>query len=197
MTFDEWKVEQFNKGLLVNSDTNSTKYYPYKSKCSWMIKLERIGQDNSNVEVELSPDEYLKLAYDAGLEYEQLGNGKYCVCRIGDIGNYTYENCYYGSWSDNARDRVLSGASRKQAEKISGIKNPKFKGVYHTPNGSFINEAKAGNSNNCSAHAARTRCLSPDRNVVQQSTIKCPDLRKHLGKTYRELGWWFEEKSVG
>lgn len=72
-----------------------------------------------------------------------------------------------------------------------GAKSHRFKGYYHTPHGIFESSRLAA-AQNLNHKRIQEWCLTPDK-VVTKHHLKCAFLNKqHLGKTFRELGFWFE-----
>lgn len=69
----------------------------------------------------------------------------------------------------------------------SGNKNPKFRGYWVTPYGKFDSQVKAAKECKLNFLTIRNRCLNPDH-VIKQ--VRLP--KEWYGKTWRELGWWFE-----
>jgi hypothetical protein len=57
------------------------------------------------VEFKLTFDEWWKVWQDSGRwEQRGAGVGKYCMCRIGDVGPYSADNVFIGSFAQNTRD---------------------------------------------------------------------------------------------
>ncbi len=72
-----------------------------------------------------------------------------------------------------------------------GAKSHRFKGYYHTPHGIFESSRLAA-AQNLNHKRIQEWCLTPDK-VVTKRHLKCAFLNEqHLGKTFRELGFWFE-----
>ncbi|WP_054823552.1 GIY-YIG nuclease family protein [Vibrio owensii] len=63
-------------------------------------------------------------------------------------------------------------------------------GSYHTPHGNFISSNAAAKAIGISSSTIDTRCKKPDR--IINSYCKVP--KEWMGKTWREVGWWFEPK---
>lgn len=75
----------------------------------------------------LSLEEYIGLAKEAGLtDPNQIGrtNEKYCLGRIGDVGNYEIGNCRFITNLQNQKERKQNGGASRAGKKISeNIKN--------------------------------------------------------------------------
>lgn len=70
-----------------------------------------------------------------------------------------------------------------------GELNPNFVGYYHTPKGIFRSTYAAAQEFNCSRTVISRRCNNPE------GVVKSGKLPKYWrGKTWKELGWWFEHK---
>ena len=132
---------------------------------------------------------------------------EYQMGRIGDTGNYSVDNCRFIPRTQNIMERVVNGGSKRQADKIRGVKNSakgvphkgtsnkNWRGYFHTPNGRFTTANEAAEANDCSVMTAYDRCHHRDRTISKHATSTWMKLGKDtIGKSYRDLGWWFEEK---
>lgn len=84
------------------------------------------------------------------------------------------------------------------SKRIMGEKNPRFCGYYHTPKGKFASLTEAYKAHGISQSGLVNRCKYKNDKVVTKSSVissKDMDIEKHshyIGKTWKELGWWFE-----
>lgn len=74
---------------------------------------------------------------------------------------------------------------------MSEEKHPDFKGWFVTPAGRFGSATAAASPNGVSRSIIQKRCTNGA--VIQRARMMPKEL---LGKTWRELGWYFEEKEV-
>lgn len=71
---------------------------------------------------------------------------------------------------------------------VCGVDHPSFTGYYVTPVGEFTDVYSAAIANGVGKSTVQRRCRNPDL------VVTAPRLGKHsLGKTWRELGYWFKE----
>ena len=77
------------------------------------------------------------------------------------------------------------GNKKKQCH---GVNNPKFRGYWITPCGKFDSQVAAAKANNTYVGTLRNRCLNPDHVIKQKVSVPA----EWYGKTWRELGWYFE-----
>ncbi len=205
MTFEEWKLSQYELGLLWDAKKKSK--HPYGRYCPWMNKYLRVGQLSEHKNL-LTVDEYLYKVFEANIGIDDIGVGmhNYQLCRNGDVGDYTVDNCSFKLREVNMRERTINGGSKRQADKIRGVKNPskgfvhigennyRFKGYYVTPKGKFVTVSDAAKENSCGTMTVYDRCKKCDRVITKRATSTLQTLgADSLGKTYRELGWYFEE----
>ncbi len=84
--------------------------------------------------------------------------------------------------------------SHKQniAKNQIGAKHKKFKGLYHTPFGIF-ESSRLANHPLISYKAIQEWCKRSDKIISSRRVSKSPYLNKsHIGKTFKEIGFWFE-----
>ncbi len=63
-------------------------------------------------------------------------------------------------------------------------------GTYHTSHGDFLSAAAVAKALGIGATTVEKRCKNPDR--IINTYCKVP--KEWIGKTWREVGWWFEPK---
>lgn len=212
MTFSDWKLNMEDAGWLASTNRCDCVCYPYTSKVGFGVKYQRLlgNAEAKGVVCELTFEQYLKLAYDVAINNpNQIGTSmkSFQMGRVGDQGNYYYGNCRFISRTQNMQERTDNGGSKRQADKILGIKNPskgivhkgksnyRFKGYYVTPKGEFVTTTEAAKANSCGTMTVYDRCKKCDRVITKYATQTLQTLGAHaLGKTYRELGWWFREE---
>ena len=149
------------------------------------------GDEASNL-VRLSPREHFvvhKLLYKSyrtkGLAYAYVA----LVRMKGTVGRIK-------SSREFEKVRVLSASlSKERMSKrnpmagVSGESHPSFTGHYITPAGRFCDVYTAAKATGIGKSTVQRRCKSPDK------VVTAPKLGKlSMGKTWRELGYWFEEK---
>lgn len=82
-------------------------------------------------------------------------------------------------------------AKQKSRESQLGAKSHRFKGYYHTPYGVFESSRLAALPN-LNYKRIQEWCSAPDT-IVTKRHLQCLYLGEHhIGKTFRELGFWFE-----
>lgn len=85
-----------------------------------------------------------------------------------------------------------------QGMKQLGSNNPNFKGWYHTPYGIFESQRafKEGSGRDA---GLLTRCIENHKLLKAIHVSKPNELatKEDIGKTFKELGWWFEEYTGG
>lgn len=82
-------------------------------------------------------------------------------------------------------------SKRKCRESQIGSKSYWFKGFYHTPHGVFESSRLAALPN-LNYKRIQEWCNNPDKTITKQH-LKCLYLNEHhLGKTFRQIGFWFE-----
>ena len=108
-------------------------------------------------------------------EYDSFNNG-YNMSEGGDI------NIMYGRKHKNS-SKLLMGKT--------GMNHSLFRGFYHTPFGILIQSTK---NNLCiSGSSIKKWCKNPDKIISPISVGKSSYLTENMiGKTYREIGFWFE-----
>lgn len=85
-----------------------------------------------------------------------------------------------------SKDRMQN---RNPMSGVSGERHPSFTGYYITPAGEFTDVYSAAKAMGIGKSTVQRRCRNPD--VV----VTAPRLGKSsIGKTWRELGYWFKEK---
>ena len=211
MTFDEWKCKMLINGHLCMAKRSHTICFPYTSKVGFGIKYQRLvgNADLKGIKVMLTFDQYLKLAYNVGMNSPtEIGTkmNSYQMGRIGDVGDYIQGNCRFIPRTQNMQERTDNGGAKRQGDKIRGIKDPRrgivhkgvnnrrFCGYYITPKGRFVTTHEAAEANGCGTMTVYDRCKKCDRVISRHATNTVSTLGQHaLGKTYRELGWYFEE----
>jgi group I intron endonuclease len=112
-------------------------------------------------------------------------------------------NPFYGKFHNQETKDKISKAntgrimSDKEKESITGKNNGRYMGTYHTPWGIFPSSSQAEKNNTLMKSAAIHRlCLNPD-NIIQRignSKFLQSYGSECVGKTYRDLGFWFEPK---
>ena len=217
MTFDEWKAHQVDVGLLSGSRRRDCICYPYTTKVGWGKKYQShiVNCQTQGKVTKLSFNEYLYKCFEANITIDQIGKSGnsskvYQLGRIDDTGEYTVNTCRFITMKQNSAERVQNGGSTTQANKIRGIKNPskgfvhlgksnyRYVGDYVTPMGRFITTKDAAIANGCGTMTGYDRCKKCDRVIGKQATHTLRTLGQHaLGKTYRELGWYFERLEDG
>lgn len=93
-------------------------------------------------------------------------------------------------------DSCKANISKAQMGKYVGEKNGNFKGWYHTPYGKFESLKQASDAIGNSVICVRDRCVVKNGNVVTITSVNTDTkiTKDMLGKTWKELGWYFEEK---
>jgi len=90
--------------------------------------------------------------------------------------------------------------SKESIEKVTGENSYRFMGYYYTPWGVFPSSSQAQQAHEYMLSATIHRwCLNCDNIIVKQATSKSRYLkenqgRDNIGKSYRDLGFWFEPK---
>lgn len=116
MTFDQWKEAELAKGTLVKAILKGKVYYPYSWDCPWAKKYYR-HRENQRYRhgTDLTFDDYLKLAYEAGITVDQIGNrtGKYQLGRLGDVGRYTPSTCRFILHEENREEMNINGGAKR------------------------------------------------------------------------------------
>ena len=73
-----------------------------------------------------------------------------------------------------------------------GSKHRRFKGLYHTPFGIF-ESSRLANHPQISYKAVQRWCQDSETKISLKAISKSPYLNEeHLGKTFKEIGFWFE-----
>jgi hypothetical protein len=94
------------------------------------------------------------------------------------------------TWNTGKNNSAES--KRKCSESQQGSKSHAFRGFYHTPHGIFESRRLAATTA-ISGKCIQNWCTSPDRKISRRALTYSAWLKPdHLGKTYRELGFWFE-----
>lgn len=94
----------------------------------------------------------------------------------------------------NTARQLAAQASRKRmlernpSKGRSGILSPLFTGYYHTPAGVFTDIYTAAKANKIGKSSIARRCKNSEKIVTADRLGK-----DACGKTWRELGFWFEE----
>lgn len=211
MMFVEWLKKMERDGWLARTNRPDCVCRPYTSKVGFGIKYQRLlgNAETKGIVCRLSFDQYLTLAYDAGITNpNQIGTSmkSFQMGRVGDVGDYIYGKCRFIPRTQNMQERTDNGGSKRQADKIRGLKNPskgivhkgksnyRFSGYYITTKGEFVTVEEAAAANGCGTMTVYDRCKKCDRVINKYATSTLKTLGAHtLGKTYRELGWWFKE----
>ena len=86
--------------------------------------------------------------------------------------------------SEEHKDKIAKGQQ--------GSKHRRFKGLYHTPYGTFESSRLAEHP--LVSHKAVQRwCQDSETKISLKAISKSPYLNEeHLGKTFKEIGFWFE-----
>lgn len=84
--------------------------------------------------------------------------------------------------------KILSEETKQRMSKARQGNTCQSKGVYHTPNGTGRSLRDLANLNNCSETTIQDRCKRRPDVVI--TSKKLP--KDWLGKTFREIGWWYE-----
>lgn len=175
MTFIEWKKYMIDAGHLVIPSRyrkHKSVSHPYTTRCGLGLKFSglygRCKNDPTKPSCLLTMDEYLLLAYDAGVIHEDdigPGKGKLVMGRVGDVGDYILGNCRFITSEDNAYEKLDNGGFKSMAEKMKGVNHHTFVGYTVTPEGKFTSAIAAGEYYGC----GKTRVL---RNIKSD---KMPD----------------------
>lgn len=120
-------------------------------------------------------------------------------CRDRTGGNNPFYGKFHSEESKNKISKANSGKTMtKEAKKaITGENNGRYMGTYHTPWGIFPSSSQAEKNNSYMKSAAIHRiCLNPDNIILRVGKSKFLQSQglSCIGKTYRELGFWFEPK---
>lgn len=88
-------------------------------------------------------------------------------------------------------------SKQKISKALSGEKNYQFEGYYHTPYGIFKTKTEAS-TDSISRDSISRWCKTPNKIITTHSYCKSPYLQSlkesPLGKTFREIGFWFIQK---
>lgn len=80
----------------------------------------------------------------------------------------------------------------KIAKGQQGSKHRRFKGIYHTPYGVFESSRLAEHPM-VSYKAVQKWCQNSEKKISLKAIMQSPYLNEeHLGKTFKEIGFWFE-----
>ena len=97
-------------------------------------------------------------------------------------------------WSQEYKDR-MKDVWKKSLVKHYGEDNTEFKGYYHTPWGRFVTRKEAVLTTpykGLSTVRIRYACKNNENVVLRRKPISIP--QDWVGKTYKEIGFWFEPK---
>ena len=68
--------------------------------------MKKANSKPRNIEWNLTDDQVQQKLDEAGITIEQIGrNGGYHLCRNGDTGGYTVENCQFKTMAENNREK--------------------------------------------------------------------------------------------
>jgi len=196
MTFEEWKQAQIENGNIIFAKINKGRLYPYSSTSGFGYKYQRLAGGKTE-NVHLTFDEYLFKVFEAGITIEQIGKGidDYQLARYTDSGPYTVDSCRYVTHRVNREEWISNGGQLSSSNNNSDENNYKFSGYYVTPKGKFACSNKAGEINNCTGATVIRRCKNCDVTIKPNSTCRGDISPDDVGKTYRDIGWHFEEKN--
>ena len=144
------------------------------------------GENHPNYGKPLSDEQKAKLsAANIGKTLSEETKAKISAAKIGE----NHPN--YG--------KTLSDEQKaKMSASIRGENHPKFNGYYHTPNGKFITgqEAESAFDGLLSDKSIQNWCNNPDKIISKASYAQSPYLKSldesPVGKTFRDLGFYFE-----
>lgn len=198
MSFEEWKTLMLAQGCLAWCK-RPCKCHPYASTIGFGLKYRFFVKDakSKGVKCLLTFDEYLRKAFEANLtSHEQIGrhNEQYNMGRYTDSGDYAVDTCRFITKLENLKERKVNGGAAEAAKKHSGMNNNKFKGWFCTPKGRFVTADEGAKANGVSAAVVRRRCYDTDKVISSQAKWTIREYGMScIGKTYGDLGWYFEE----
>ena len=82
---------------------------------------KQTNAEKEGLKVLLSYDEYAKLALDAGITAEDIGNKGYHLARYNDKGDYKIGNCRFIYYIENIKEKKLTDKNKRAA--IQNITN--------------------------------------------------------------------------
>lgn len=204
MTFDEWKAHQVDVGGIVYAvRVKDSRFAPYSSHHGFVRKykdkIKHAGE--RGISCNLTVNEYLLLAYEAKIMcVSEIGRHINCMVlgRVGDVGDYEYGTCRFITSKQNRQESIDNGCAAKgivtyKALGLVGKNSNKFKGLWHTPKGTFGSTYDASKSIGLGVTTIHRRCISSHKVLQNKSKFFGSEC---VGKTYKELGWWFEPKGV-
>lgn len=164
------------------------------------IKHSRPGSSNPNWREGRSQTPCPKCGKLIGAYQDSLSCGD-CRDRTGE-NNPFYGKTHSAETKDRLRE-VATGRKQSQDAKdaVTGENNGRFAGYYHTPWGIFPSTSQAQKA--CAdimlSAAIQRICTNPDMEIQKTALSRSKYLsQKHdetvIGKTYRDLGFWFEPK---
>lgn len=151
------------------------------------------GNERSNL-VRLSPREHFlvhKLLYK---EYntKPLAYAYVALVRMKKVSGRVKNSREFEVVRELARS--LSKSRMSSANPMAGVcgkEHPSFTGYYVTPAGEFTDVYSAGKALGIGKSTVQRRCRNPDVVVTATRLGK-----SSIGKTWRELGYWFKEKEL-
>lgn len=119
------------------------------------------------------------------------------------------ESCVGKTWKELGYN--FNPAKRNKIEKIDnrrensgsrfkGESDHRFKGYWVTPKGTFLSSTQASKSMNCSFNAITNRCITKNNDIItmnvlnQLKDIDKVDYEKYLGKSWKDIGYYFVNK---
>lgn len=93
------------------------------------------------------------------------------------------------------RKFFLESIRPKGPSKIKGSASPKWIGYWITPNGTFLTCREAAAANSIDSRTLRNRCRNKNLHLVEKKR-KGVIPADWVGKSYKQLGWYFASKEV-
>jgi group I intron endonuclease len=102
--------------------------------------------------------------------------------------------------AQKGKKRTL-GWRKRHSEKLKGLKGKdscNFKGRYYTPYGNFYTGKEFKDKTGLSIDILRNCCLYKVDDIITSKSLQRSKIvkRKDIGKTYRQLGWYFIPKGA-
>ena len=87
---------------------------------------KRVNAEKEGISFELSYDEYVGLAKEAGISVDDIGNKGYHLARYNDTGPYKVGNCRFIFYLENLKEKKISERSREHSRNLYKYNNYTF-----------------------------------------------------------------------
>lgn len=172
-----------------------TRSTPVPLECHHIIPRSAEGEDDDGNLVYLTPREHF-VAHK--LLYKAVGDQKtaYSFVALARLSRDGRDRCSSrdfekarGMANELSRQRMLEHNPGKGKH---GKLNVKFKGVWHTPAGSFEDTYTAAAANGIGKSTLQRRCRNCDTPLTGNGRLGA----EFAGKTWRDIGYWIEEVAI-